>query len=203
MDGKDSIMWKWLTVSAMLLLGSQQALGQANIRPETMPRLPPQPGQGLPLADQQFLRRAANLSEAEIEAGRLGAEKASSPGLKEISQQLATDHQKLRQSAQELAQKNRVTLQEHPSRPDWQRDLQRMRDLSGQEFDREYLRWQLQAHLALVDLYQTEASQTPETDLARFAIVALTTIQRRFDRAKQLGAEQGVAIDTIRQPPQY
>jgi len=203
MDGKDPIMWKWLTVSAILLLGSQQALGQANIRPETMPRLPPQPGQGLPLADQQFLGRAANLSEAEIEMGRLGAEKASSQGLKEISQQLATDHQKLRQSVQELAQKNRVTLQAHPSKQDWQRDLHRMRDLSGQEFDREYLRWQLQTHLALVDLYQTEASQTPETDLARFAIVTLTTIQHRFDRAKQLGAEQGVAIDTIRQPPQY
>lgn len=119
MDGKDSIMRKWLTVSAMLLLGSQQTLGQANIRPETMPRLPPQPGQGLPIADQQFLGRAANLSEAEIDAGRLGAEKATSPELKEISQQLTTDHQNLRQSLQDLAQKNRVTLQAHPSRPDW------------------------------------------------------------------------------------
>ena len=78
-----------------------------------------------------------------------------------------------------------------------------MHDLSGQEFDREYLRWQLQMHLALVDLYQTEASQTPNSDLARFAILTLTAIQRRFDRAKQLGAEQGIAIGTIRQPPQY
>jgi putative membrane protein len=203
MDGKDSIMWKWLTLSAMLLLGSHQTLGQTNIKPETMPRLPPQPGQGLPVADQQFLERAANLSEAEIEAGRLGAVKATSPELKEISQQLSTDHQSLQRSLQGLAQKNRVTLQAHPSRQDWQRDLQRMRDLSGQEFDREYLRWQLQAHLTLVNLYQTEASQSPETDLARFAIVTLTAIQRRFDRAKQLGAEQGVAIDTIGQPPQY
>jgi predicted outer membrane protein len=196
-------MWKWLIVWAILLCASQQALAQANIRPDTMPRLPPQPGQGLPLEDQRFFERAANLSEAEIEAGRLGAEKTSSPGLKEISQQLTSDHQKLLQSVQELARKNRVALKAHASRPDWQRDLQRMRSLSGQEFDREYLRWQLQAHLALVDLYQTEASQTPDTDLARFAIVALTTIQRRFNRAKELGAEQGVAIGTIRQPPQY
>ena len=87
-----------------------------------MPRLPPQPGQGLPLEDQRFLERAANLSEAEIEAGRLGAEKTSSPGLKEISQQLTADHQKLLQSVQELARKNRVALKAHASRPDWQRD---------------------------------------------------------------------------------
>ena len=98
-------MWKWLAFWAMLLFASQQALGQANIRPDTMPRLPPQPGQGLPIGDQRFLERAANLSDAEIEAGRLGAEKASSPGLKEISRQLTADHQKLRQSIQELAQK--------------------------------------------------------------------------------------------------
>jgi hypothetical protein len=28
-------------------------------------------------------------------------------------------------------------------------------------------------------------------------------VQRHFDRAKQLGSEHGVAIDTVRQPPQY
>jgi hypothetical protein len=42
--------------------------------------------------------------------------------------------------------------------------------------------------LALVDLYQTEASQTSETDLARFAIMTLSV---RFDRAKQTGVGAG------------
>lgn len=58
--------------------------------------------------------------------------------------------------------------------------------------------WQLRTHLALVNLYQTEASHSPELDLSKFAITALVDIQRLFDQAKRLGAEHGVAIDTIK-----
>ena len=42
--------------------------------------------------------------------------------------------------------------------------------------------WQLQTHLALAELYQTEASNTSETELAKFAITSLNRIQARFDR---------------------
>jgi hypothetical protein len=40
-------------------------------------------------------------------------------------------------------------------------------------------------------------------ELASFAITRLAEIQRLFDQAKQIGARHGVAIDTVRQPPQY
>lgn len=62
---------------------------------------------------------------------------------------------------------------------------------------------QLQMHFALVKLYQTEASQSPETDMAKFAITNLAQIQRVFDQAKRLGAERGVSVDTVKAPPQY
>ena len=65
------------------------------------------------------------------------------------------------------------------------------------------MKWQLQVHLALVKLYQTEASQSPETDLAKFAITSLTRIQRIFDQAKKLGSDLGASIDTVQAPPQY
>lgn len=197
-------MRKWLPVSAMaLMLTSAGALAQTNIRPDPTPRLPPQPGQGLALEDQQFITRALNLAEAEIEAGRLAAEKASAAPLKEFGQRVAAEHEKLRRSVEELAKKNGVAVQEHPSRRWWQGELQRIRGLSGPDFDREYLSWQLQTHLALVDLYQTQASHSAQTDLSRFAIISLNEIQRHFDQAKQLGAQHGVKIHTIRQPPQY
>ena len=62
-------------------------------------------GPGLAARGSAVPRTRSQFREAEGEAGRLGAEKATSPGLKEISQQLTTDHQNLRQSVQELAQK--------------------------------------------------------------------------------------------------
>jgi hypothetical protein len=40
-------------------------------------------------------------------------------------------------------------------------------------------------------------------ELSKFAITTLEDIQKMFNQAKQLGAQQGVSIDTVRQPPQY
>ena len=187
----------------ILMLSSAGALSQINIRPDPTPRLPPQAGQGLPLEDRQFISRAFNLSEAEIEAGRLAADKTDSTAIKEFGQRLVTEYGKLRQAAQQLAQTNGITVEPHASRSWWQSELQRIGSLKGQEFDREYMSWQLRTHLALVNLYQTEASHSPELDLSKFAITTLVEIQRLFDQAKRLGAEYGVAIDTIKQPPQY
>lgn len=59
----------------ILMLSSAAALAQVDIRPDPTPRLPPQAGQGLPVEDRQFISRAVNLSEAEIEAARLAADR--------------------------------------------------------------------------------------------------------------------------------
>jgi predicted outer membrane protein len=189
--------------AAILVLTGGAALGQANIRPDPTPRLPPQAGQGLPLEDRQLLERAVNLSEAEVEAGKLAAERSANPALKEFGQLMTAEHGKLRQSADEIARRNGIAVQPHASRDWWTGELRRIGGLAGPEFDREYLRWQLQAHLAMADLYQTQASHSALTDLSKFAITTLNLVQRHFDQAKRLGGQLGVAIDTVKQPPQY
>jgi predicted outer membrane protein len=197
------MLGKFVVTSIIAALATGPALAQANLKPDTTPRLPPQAGQGLPFEDQQFLVRAANLSEAEAEAARLAIDKVSAGPVKEFAGHVAADHQKLREAAVSLAQKHQVKVEPHASRATWQADLARLRGQNGEAFERDFLQWQLQIHLSLVDLYQTEASNTPATELAQFAIVTLKEIQARFDEAKQLAAQRGITINTIRQPPQY
>jgi predicted outer membrane protein len=197
-------MRTWLLATGLILvLTGGAAFAQTGIRPDPTPRLPPQAGQGLPAEDRQFITRALNLSDAEIEAARLAIQKASDPAIKEFSQRLATDHEKLREALRQLADKYGITGDAPASQPKWQADLKRVEGLSGAEFDREYMRWQLQTHLATVNLYQVQASNSPNTELASFAITRLAEIQRLFDQAKQIGARHGASIDTVKQPPQY
>jgi predicted outer membrane protein len=179
------------------------ASAQASLKPDTTPRLPPQAGQGLPMEDQAFMVRAVNLSEAEIEVARLAVEKAPSGPLRSLAEQLAAEHQTLREAVTQLAQKHKVTMTPHAARADWQQDLQRFRALGGEAFARDFLAWQLGIHLSLADLYQTQASNTPATDLAKFAIVTLKQVQDRFEQVKQLAAPYGLTAATIKQPPQY
>ena len=188
-------------IAAALACGP--ALAQANLKPDTTPRLPPQAGQGLPAEDQAFIVRAINLSEAEIEVTRLAVEKVPDGPLESLSEQLAADHQTLREAVTQLAQKHKVTIAPHPARADWQQDLQRFRTLGGEAFARDFLAWQLGIHLSLADLYQTQASNTAATELARFAIITLKQVQDRFEQVKQLAAPYGLTAATIKQPPQY
>ena len=195
-------MREWLLAPILAALLASPALAQTNIRPDTRPRVPPQAGQGLPAEDREFLDRATNLSDAEVAAGKL-AERSSTPGVKEFGRVVAAEHGKLRQAVERLAQQHGAAVQSHPSREWWMAELQRISGLSGEEFDRNYLDWQLRTHLALVNLYQQQASNAAGTDLSKFAITTMNRIQRDFGQAKGLGAEHGVAIEAIKQPPQY
>jgi predicted outer membrane protein len=197
-------MWtRRSALTTILVLASGHALGQTDLTPDPTPRLPPQPGQGLPVEDQAFLLRAANLSSAEIEAGARGAEKATDPDVQQISQELEAFHQKLLESLREFGADDQPASGEAAPVKSWSAELQQLSGLGGEEFDRELLAWQLRAHTALARLYQVQASNTPESELAKFAILSFEQIQRQFGRLRELGAKYGLHVDRVGQPPQY
>lgn len=189
---------------ALALPAATAAFAQASLKPDTTPRMPPQAGQGLPIEDKDFLQRASNLSRAEIDAGKVAAEKANDPALKTLASDLANEHTTLLAELRERAARFDAKAAVDDAKPGgWETDIKLFSGLTGEAFDRGYLGWQMRAHLALVNLYQTQASHSPESDLAKFAIIRLNEIQRRFDALKELGGRYGLKADTVGQPPQY
>jgi predicted outer membrane protein len=196
-------MWtRRSALTTILALASGQAFGQTNLKPDPTPRLPPQPGQGLPAEDQTFLLRASRLSSAEVEAGALGA-KATDPDLQQISRELEAFHQKLLDSLRGFGAEDQSAAAEGQAGRPWAAELQQLAGLDGEEFDRELLAWQLRAHTALARLYQVQASNSPESRLAAFAILSFEQIQRQFDRLQEIGRKYGLEVDRVGQPPQY
>jgi hypothetical protein len=86
-------------IIAITLLGltvlSGPAWSQANLRPDPHPRVPPQPGQSLPLEDALFLKEAASASQGQAELGRLATEKAPDDALRSLAQRIAETHGRL------------------------------------------------------------------------------------------------------------
>jgi putative membrane protein len=187
------------------VLASGPALAQANLRPDPTPRVPAQPGQGLPQEDQAFLRRAARLGSAVAESARLGVEKASDPELKRIGQEVRETQlrlqQTLEQRLQQAARPGAPPASQAPA--DWEKAAAALKEQSGANFDRAWLQWQAQAHTNLTELYQAEASDTPDNDLAKFAIIALAEIRKHFDELRQAGTRYGLSADVPGQPWQY
>jgi predicted outer membrane protein len=184
-----------------LLVGD--AAGQANIIPDPSPRLPPQPGQGLPLEDLRFLERGIDQSVIQIEMGELAAEKASDEALSQLGRQVATDHEQIRQKLVELAQQRGVEASARTPDEAGQGAIDQLQRQSGEDFDRAFLDMQLKTGQQLVELYQTQASNSTDTGLASFAITTLVQLQQHFATAQQLGAQHGLSVETVEQPPQY
>lgn len=188
------------------LLPGATAWAQASLRPDPTPRLPPQPGQGLPLEDRRFLRDALALSRAEAEAaGR--AEGQGGEEVRRFAAAVAGRHRRLAQQIEALARERNAGVAEGEAAPGVARAL-RLLAAPGQaagDAERGFLAAQLEIHPTLAALYQAQASQTTDRDLARLAITALAGIQEDFAAATRLGAPLGLAPPerTIANPPQY
>jgi predicted outer membrane protein len=196
---------------------------QANIRPDPDPRVPPQPGQTLPVEDALFLKEAEESSQGQAELGRLAAEKAPDGALRGLAQRIAETHAKLSEDLKRLAGSRNLPPAEQlkPERTDAlgaagavsnpenvgggmaQEAIRSLSGLSGDAFGKGYVEAQLRIHDRLVDLYQTQASHTPDRELATFAITSLVAIQKNRDELRDIGVRFGVDAPVHGQAIQY
>ena len=205
------------------ILVSGSAWAQANLRPDPTPRLPPQPGQSLPLEDALFLRQAAAASQGQAELGRLAAEKGPDDAFKTMAREIAQTHAKLDEGLKRLSSARTLPPadQVKPQRADQfgaagavtnpantqegmaQEAAKSLSAASGEGFAKGYLEAQLRIHDRIVDLYQTEASHTPDRELATFAITNLVSIQKNRDALRQMAGRFGISAPVEGQAIQY
>jgi predicted outer membrane protein len=195
-------------------LASRGARGQASLTPDPTPRLPPQPGQGLPLEDARFLRDAAALSAAQAEAAALAAERVAEEETRRLAASLAERHRRLAEQVRGLARARDVAVDtpvEGAAGGPPARARQRLEGLraaaapGGGELGREFLAAQIEVHPVLVEMYQTQASHTNDRELGRFAITTLVGLQEDFAAAARLGERHGLRRPDrlLANPPQY
>jgi predicted outer membrane protein len=214
-------------IVALALLGltalTAPAWSQANIRPDPDPRVPTQPGQALPHEDALFLKEATLASQGQAELGRLATEKAPDDEFRSLARRIAETHVKLTGDLKGLTDTRTLPPadQLQPERTDAfgaagavsnpenaregmaQEAVQALSGKSGEEFGRGYVEAQLRLHDRLVDLYQTEASHTPDRHLATFAITSLVTIQKDRDALRALAGRFGIEAAPAGQAIQY
>jgi putative membrane protein len=111
-----------------------------------------------PLDDATIVAIFDAANTADIETGRLAAERGNSTEVREFGAMLARDHETVRQMGRDLAKKLGVT----PTPPaddraskDQAAALARLRGLSGQAFDAAFLRHEAGFHKGVIDAVQT------------------------------------------------
>ena len=135
--------------------------------------------------DQQFIMETAQGNQAEVQAGKLAAQKASDPGVKRFAQKLVDDHTKANQQLQSLPGANQA-LQSASPPDDKRQEIDQLSGLSGKEFDRAFIDQMVQDHEKAVSKFQEVASSATDPQVKQFASQTLPTLQKHLEQAKAL-----------------
>jgi putative membrane protein len=169
---------------ALVFVVSVYALGQ------TAQMSAAKPSSGLSAADTKFVQEAADGGMAEVELGKLAADKGSSDGVKQFGQRMVEDHGKANDQLKQVASQKNIDLPQQPSAK--HRAIKaRLEKLSGSQFDKAYVAEMQKDHKHDVAAFQRESQSARDPDIKNFAGETLPTLQ---DHLKQVeGLSSGTA----------
>ena len=134
-----------------------------------------------------------NANTADIETGKLAAERGHSKEVRQFGAMLARDHDMVRQQGRDLAKKLGVT----PTPPDGDKSLQdqaavirRLSALKGAEFDRAFLQREVQFHKDVIAAIKTTLLPAIKNDELKALVVKVApAFEAHLQMAENLGKQ--------------
>lgn len=192
------------------------AYGQMNASP-TQPAQPNQPGTMQPnqgsagmagamtaspstgagdaqtMKDKMFLRKAAAGGMAEVQLGRLAADKASSPDVKAFGQKMVVDHTALNNDMKPIAEQMGVMLPKK-IKPADQAEYDKLSGMSGDDFDKEYLTYMVKDHHEDLREFRAEDSTVQDPTLKAAVDKGYQVIREHTQMVDKLAKDKGLPV---------
>jgi putative membrane protein len=165
------------TVGFLTLAAAQQDAGSMGAG--TTSGISAKPG----TMDQRFMREAAQGGMAEVELGKLAVQNASSDYVKKFGQRMVDDHSKANDKLKELASAKGVTLPQAPNAKQ-KATKDQLSKLSGEQFDKAYMRDMLKDHKQDIAAFQSESNTGHDADVKNFATQTLPTLRDHLKDAQ-------------------
>lgn len=140
-------------------------------------------------SDQQFLKKAAQGGQAEVQLGQLAEQKSQDPKVKDFAQRMVTDHGKANDKLQSIASSKGFSLPTDVDAKD-KAEKDRLSKLSGEQFDRAYMNYMVKDHTKDVNEFRKESQSAKDPDVKSFASETLTTIEDHLKQAKTIAPKE-------------
>jgi putative membrane protein len=139
--------------------------------------------------DKKFLKDAALGGITEVELGNLAAQKASNKEVKQFAQKMVDDHSKANDLLKQVAARDSIEIpaeldSKHKSRID------KLSKLSGEQFDKAYVKDQLKDHQNDVRDFSDEAQNGSDPNVKAFASNTLPVLQEHLEMVKNLNKSE-------------
>lgn len=140
-------------------------------------------------SDADFMKKAAQSGQMEIEASKLAVTKASDATVKNFAAQMVKDHTAVDGELKRLASQKGVELPGSPPNDD-QKKLEALGALSGPTFDRQYAEEVgVKAHNEAVTLFRNASKSAKDADIKAFAAKTLPALEHHLEMARKMAAQ--------------
>lgn len=140
--------------------------------------------------DKTFVLKAAKGGMAEIDLGKLAAEKGSNGDVKRFGQRMADDHSKANDELKSLAKSKNIALPTDVGTKE-KAAHDRLAGLSGAAFDRAYMAYMLSDHEKDVAAFRTESRSGKDPDVKGWASKTLPTLEDHLKSAQATAKNVG------------
>jgi len=145
------------------------------------------------MKDKMFLRKAAAGGIAEVELGKLAADKGSSDEVKAFGQKMVTDHTELNNEMAPIADSMGIRLPKTMNKED-QAEYDKLNGLSGNDFDMEYLTFMVKDHHEDLHEFRIESSTASDAALKAAVEKGKKVIHEHMMMVDKLAKEKGVPV---------
>ncbi len=140
-------------------------------------------------SEREFLKKAAEGGEAEVQLGQLAQQKASSSAVKQFGERMVNDHTKANDQLKQVAGEEHVTLPQSPSAAQ-KAEIQRLSKLSGTQFDDAYMKLMVKDHTKDVSEFREASKTASNPKIRQFASETLPTLESHLKEAKSIAPKE-------------
>jgi putative membrane protein len=149
--------------------------------------------EGAAPTDPQIAMIAVVADNVDIDAGKLAKDKAQDAAVKELAEMMISDHTEVNEKATALVKKLGVTPEESDLsktlKANGDKQLAKLKGLSGAEFDKAYVDNEVAYHTAVIDVVsKTLIPNTKNAELKQLLESAAPIFKQHLEHAKAVQA---------------
>jgi putative membrane protein len=135
--------------------------------------------------DKEFASKVCASSMAEVNLSELAARLASNPAVRQFAQRMIADHRRASQEMLQMANRRSITLPKGMD-DEHQKCFDKLKKLSGAEFDREYMEAMVKDHEKAVEAFEKESKDGKDEAMKRWATQLTPIMKRHLEMARKV-----------------
>src|SRR5262245_28647441 len=136
-------------------------------------------------SEQDFMMEAARADLAEIDMAKMALQNSSTGDVKDFANMIVRDHTSALEDLTELMNDTNVPQPKSIS-VELQQDISRMRSLTGDEFDREFVNMIVSEHQKVIEMFRDQQSTAQNEDVKKYVEDTLPRLEMHLEKAQRL-----------------